>query len=133
MICGECLARGRAAKNFSLCMHSHRALRGSKSSGAFSGDGRIRGMDLNPYSSPQVDPARPTHVWKPNYRSAAFGSAALGIVGSALVYHAGRLILDYVKGAPLEIKNVVVLAVLALMVASFARLVWRALKYGERA
>ena len=96
----------------------------------------MRGVDLNPYRSPQVDPAPPAppaHVWTPNYRSAAFTSAGLVIVGCVLVYSARRFAIEYAKDSPLEVENVAMLAVLALVVASFARLLWRALKYGERA
>jgi len=88
-------------------------------------------MDLNPYRSPQVDPAPPAHVWTPNYRSAAFAGTGLVIVGYVVVCNPGRV--AYAQGSLLEIENIARFAVWGLAAAGLARGLWRALKYGERA
>ena len=92
----------------------------------------IRGMDENPYRSPLVPPVPPeSAAWRPNYRSAAFGSVVLGFQTLTLVGYVSGLVSGYAQGAPLVTKELAGFPLILLMVYIGARWVWRALRYGE--
>jgi hypothetical protein len=91
----------------------------------------MRGMDVNPYRSPQV-PAAPPPPWTPNYRSAAFGSVGLVVLTLTVAINSATAIRQYALQGTADHKHLAGVAVAGAFAVLYVYWVWAALRYGKR-